>query len=178
MTKKLSEQLLEFHNLTKDVLLDGDNPFTKSKYPTIANVIKTIKPTLYELGIVYTQNPTIENNEDVLKTRIFLAENPSDFIESTIRLLMPKNDMQQLGGAITYARRYALVSLLGIIAHDDDGTEVSEKPRLPTWDTPDEKNVYVTQIQECCFKGDDSGAVQLYREAGECEDKKRGSKYS
>jgi hypothetical protein len=40
---------------------------------------------------------------------------------------MTKQDMQQLGSAVTYARRYQLVSLLGLEAEDDDGNYASGK---------------------------------------------------
>jgi len=38
-------------------------------------------------------------------------------------------DAQKLGGAITYFRRYTLVSLLSLQAVDDDGHEASRAPK-------------------------------------------------
>ena len=41
--------------------------------------------------------------------------------------MLAKQDMQQLGSAITYARRYARLAMLGLQAVDDDGGEASGK---------------------------------------------------
>ena len=47
-----------------------------------------------------------------------------EFLEASIKL--PElNDMQKLGSAITYARRYTLGSLLAMAAEDDDGNSAS-----------------------------------------------------
>ena len=91
------------------------------------------------LGIVVIQAPMILDGIDVLNTRIYLGDTPSDMIVSNIRLLMPKNDMQQLGGAITYAKRYALISLFGLAEDDDDGNKASEHPSIPTWENANQR---------------------------------------
>lgn len=41
--------------------------------------------------------------------------------ETTVYLVMGKNDMQALGSALTYARRYGVLMLAGLAAEDDDG---------------------------------------------------------
>jgi hypothetical protein len=57
-----------------------------------------------------------------------------DVIESYIDL-PPITDAQKLGGAITYFRRYTLVSLLSLQAIDDDGEAASKAPKAkPTLD--------------------------------------------
>jgi hypothetical protein len=115
--------LLKFKSIVGDVNLDADNPFFTSKYPSLANVLNTIKPALHESGLIFIQSPNILDGVDVLNTKVLLAENPSECVESNMRLLMKKEDMQALGGAVTYARRYALVSMFGLRADDDDGTD-------------------------------------------------------
>ena len=45
--------------------------------------------------------------------------------------MLGKNDMQALGSAITYARRYALVSMLGLEQDDDDGNKACTPPPPP-----------------------------------------------
>ncbi|MEO1944415.1 MAG: ERF family protein, partial [Candidatus Thioglobus sp.] len=46
-----------------------------------------------------------------------------EYIESNVRLLLPSADMQKLGSAITYARRYALISMFALETADDDGND-------------------------------------------------------
>ena len=52
-----------------------------------------------------------------------------EWLTDTQPLLLAKNDAQGQGSAITYARRYGLMSMLGIVAEeDDDGVKASKKP--------------------------------------------------
>ena len=138
--KTLAQAMLDFRVNVDSVTKDSDNPFFKSKYASYNAVRETINPTLDMLGICVVESPNILDGVDVLNTKIYMADNPSDMIESNIRLLVPKGDMQQLGGAITYARRYSLVSLFGLAVEDDDGNEASEHPPVPTWENATDRN--------------------------------------
>lgn len=67
-------------------------------------------------------------------------------IKSKLPLKNSKGDMQGLGSAITYARRYALTTIIGAIPEDDDGQasvgEVSETARPFVKDVaPTEKQI-------------------------------------
>jgi len=137
--KTLAQAMLDFRVNVDSVTKDSDNPFYKSKYASYNTVRETINPTLDMLGICVVESPNILDGVDVLNTKIYMADNPSDMIESNIRLLVPKGDMQQLGGAITYARRYSLVSLFGLAVDDDDGNEASEHPSIPTWENANQR---------------------------------------
>lgn len=53
-------------------------------------------------------------------TRLVHGES-GEWIESTLPLILLKNDMQGLGSAFTYAKRIALGGLVGVWAEDDDG---------------------------------------------------------
>ena len=107
---------------------NAKNPFFKSNYADINNVIETITPVCESLGIVFTQCPKVIDGRDVLYTRLTLQDNNEQFIDSEVRLLLPSADMQKLGSAITYARRYALISMFGLETEDDDGQSASKHP--------------------------------------------------
>tara|TARA_B100000809_G_scaffold243294_1_gene268182 strand:+ start:352 stop:978 length:627 start_codon:yes stop_codon:yes gene_type:complete len=145
--KTLAEAMLDFRANVDTVTLDSDNPYFNSKYASYNNVQETINPTLDMLGIVVIQAPMILDGIDVLNTRIYMADNPSDMIESNVRLLVPKGDMQQYGGSLTYARRYSLVSLFGLATGDDDGNEASEHPSIPTWETANQRNDILVDVK-------------------------------
>ena len=132
MDMSIQKKLLEFQSKVDAVKKDAKNPFFKSNYVDINGILKAITPTLKECGISYSQCPDVtESGADVLITRIFDADKPESFIESTTRMIMAKQDMQQYGSAITYARRYSLVSMLGLEAEDDDGNLASGKGSSP-----------------------------------------------
>ena len=121
--------ILQARGMIGAVTKNAKNPFFKSNYADINNVIETIAPVCESLGICFTQCPKVtDGNADVLVTRLTLLANPDSFIESEIRLFLPTADMQKLGSAITYARRYALISMFGLETEDDDGQSVAKQP--------------------------------------------------
>jgi hypothetical protein len=123
------QAILQAQGMIGSVTKNAKNPFFKSNYADINNVIESISPVCQSLGIVFTQCPKVtENNADVLVTRLTLQDNPKEFIESEVRLFLPTADMQKLGSAITYARRYALISMFGLETEDDDAQSVSKHP--------------------------------------------------
>ncbi len=106
------------------------NPFFKSKYMTLDEIMCAILPILNDLGLVITQCTAVSDGKQTLVTEVFNADDPNERLTSAY-LLSPKseNDPQAMGGALTYARRYALCSMLGIVADvDDDGNQASKKP--------------------------------------------------
>ena len=137
--KTLGQAMLDFRVNVDSVTKDSTNPYFNSGYTSYNAVRETINPTLDMLGIVVIQAPMILDGIDVLNTRIYMADNTSEMIVSNIRLLLPKSDMQQLGGAITYAKRYALISLFGLAEDDDDGNKASEHPSIPTWENANQR---------------------------------------
>ena len=131
----IHQQLLEFQKRGIKVEKDGTNPHFKSRYTSLNEVLAKVKPVLSELQVVIEQ--TVQR--DGLRTRLYdvgapiltqandqgLAKPEYDFVESFVPFVGAV-DMQKLGGAITYARRYSLVSLLGLEDDDDDGNSASK----------------------------------------------------
>jgi len=96
------------------------------KYADIGDVLKTVLPVLSRHGLSVSQ-PTkiLENNSVILVTRI--AHKSGEFMESEYPVSGPNNDHQAMGAALTYARRYALTSLIGVSAVDDnDGSDAAQ----------------------------------------------------
>ena len=177
-TKKrtLAQAMLDFRANVDSVTKDSDNPFFKSKYASYNNVQETINPTLDMLGICVVQAPMIIDGVNVLNTKIYLADNPSDMIEGNLPLLMPKNDMQALGSAMTYARRISLVSLFGLAAEDDDGHEASQHPSVPTWADSNERNDYIVDVRELVDDDQMEEALNMLASGSKHKDKALESK--
>jgi hypothetical protein len=102
------------------VTRSSNNPFFKTKYADLNAHLEVVEPICQKLGLVLTQstlaNPQLGN---VVKTDITDIESGAQI--SSILQLPKLDDMQKLGGAITYARRYTLGALLAIQTEDDDG---------------------------------------------------------
>jgi hypothetical protein len=127
-TRNIQSVMQQAYGMMDTVKKSSKNPFFKSNYADINVVLETIKPVCESLGLVIFQAPRVIDGNDVLFTKISLADNPSEFETSEVRLLLPSADMQKLGSAITYARRYSLVSLFLLETEDDDGQSASKHP--------------------------------------------------
>lgn len=113
----------------KGVVKNATNPHLKRNYADINSIIDTVEPILLDCGLLLMQ--PVKNNK--VYTEIVDIES-EDVIDSYIEL-PPITDAQKLGGAITYFRRYTLVSLLSLQAIDDDGHQASRAPKAkPTLD--------------------------------------------
>lgn len=95
---------------------ETENPFFKSKYADLNAIFDEVKSKIEENGFVLLQ--TVE--ESILRTKIVHIET-GEMLESRFCLITQKPDMQQLGSAVTYARRYSLLPMLNIECEDDDG---------------------------------------------------------
>jgi hypothetical protein len=111
------------------VIKNATNPHLKRNYADINAILETVEPALMDCGLLLIQ-PV---KDDKVYTIIIDIEN-EDTVESFMQLPVI-TDAQKLGGAITYFRRYTLVSLLSLQAIDDDGHEASRAPKAkPTLD--------------------------------------------
>lgn len=95
------------------------NPFFKSKYAALPDVVQHAGPVLAKNGLAISQHITQdESGSDALLT--YLLHKSGQFIAYAMKLHMVKDDPQAQGSAVTYARRYAYMSALGLVADDDD----------------------------------------------------------
>lgn len=101
------------------------NPFFKSKYADLNAVVDAVRIPFCENGLSYSQFPIMHDNKVGVET--ILMHESGEWISSVLMLPMTKQDPQAAGSAITYARRYALQSIAGIPAEDDDGNSASGK---------------------------------------------------
>ncbi len=150
ISKAMAEAQKKISHATKD----SKNPHFKNDYASLESVINASKESLLEHGIFVIQSVS----EKSLVTR--LQHTSGEFFESSLDLLLSKQDMQGLGSAITYARRYSLASMLNISQADDDGNEASKpapqakpaqkpietKNMTPRSETIEELGEYVVQF--------------------------------
>ncbi len=96
------------------VVKNATNPHLKRNYADINSIIDTVEPILLDHGLLLIQ-PIIDEKV----CTIIVDVETGDKIDCYLTL-PPITDAQKLGGAITYFRRYTLVSLLSLQAADDD----------------------------------------------------------
>lgn len=98
---------------------DAQNPAFRTKYADLASVMAACLPALTKHGICVMQ-PTGED-EIGRFVKTILAHSSGETVECRVPLIVAKNDMQGYGSAVTYARRYGLMSMAGVAPDDDDG---------------------------------------------------------
>jgi hypothetical protein len=108
----------------KNAALNKVNPHFRSKYADLAGIRDTVIPSLTTNGIAVVQ--TLD--ADAVLTR--LMHTSGQWIES--RCPIPAQaDMQKMGSAITYARRYSLSAICGIAADEDDDANAATVQAKP-----------------------------------------------
>jgi len=124
-----------------------ENPFYKSTYADLKAVIDCAKEALSNHGLSISQCPLSHEGKAGVQT--LLMHSSGEWIESTLLLACTKQDPQAMGSAITYARRYAYQSILGIPSEDDDGNKSMPAPKKKAQPAPAPapKKQYLTQDQ-------------------------------
>lgn len=98
------------------------NPFFKSKFAPLPEVVKAATPILSKHGLAVWQGPDVnEHGHDVLWTVVLHSS--GQYIGSAGKLYLVKNDPQAHGSAITYGRRYNYMAGTGLVADEDDDGE-------------------------------------------------------
>ena len=131
-TKELTLALCQFQSAQLKAAKASSNPAFKSKYAGINEVLDAVLPTLTESGLCFVQFP----DGDALTTR--LMHTSGEWMQASYALKPSQNTPQASGSALTYARRYALLAVLGLGTEDDDGNAASAAPsysssQLRTW---------------------------------------------
>lgn len=121
--KNIAQALIVFHVKVDTIKKDAKNPFFKSTYASLTNILDAINEPLIESGLAISQFPT---GADGLTTILIHGES-GEWISSTYEMRPVKDDPQGRGSCITYQRRYALASVLSLnIDEDDDGNKASQ----------------------------------------------------
>ena len=125
-TKAIFEALAKFQGEVSNPKADADNPFFKSKYAKLDDILEMVRPLLSKHGLSVIQPPC--SDETGVGVTTLITHSSGEYIKSDpfYLKLNNKQDAQAGGSAITYSRRYALASVLGIAQEDDDGNKASE----------------------------------------------------
>lgn len=128
----LSKALAVFHSLVGKISKDAKNPFFKSNYASLPHILTEVQEPLEKSGLVITQFP----DENGLTTMLIHSES-GEYLQATYIMPVSKaNDPQALGSAISYARRYAVSSILSLKIDDDDAEGAMKSVRQTEPDKP------------------------------------------
>ena len=124
---ELSKAFAKMQKELEQPFKNANNPFFKSKYVPLENVVDSITKASSKHGLSFTQFPSSDENGNVTVGTMVMHES-GEWIEYDPICMKPvKNDPQAVGSAIIYAKRYALSAIFGITSdNDDDGNEATQ----------------------------------------------------
>ena len=107
------------------------NPHFKSTYADLADGIDATRDAFSANGLCIIQSTSLDGELLVLETRI--VHSSGQWVSGTYPVCKLPNTPQNIGSAMTYARRFSLFGLANIAGDDDDGAEANktETPAPP-----------------------------------------------
>lgn len=130
MTQEISRiaaALVKAKKAFAPALKNAINPHLKNKYADLGACLDAVDDALLAAGIFMYQE-TSEDASGVTVETVFLHESGEEVRCGKLHVPAPKQDPQGYGSALTYARRYSLVTACGIAQEDDDGNASAKKP--------------------------------------------------
>jgi hypothetical protein len=117
LAKALVKAQGKLHNLGKNAKGYG------YEYLTLDKLIDETRGVLAECGLAILQPMAVVDDRPAVKT--VLLHESGEMIEGTYPItavtMKQCNNAQEMGAAVTYARRYGLAAMLNIAQADDDG---------------------------------------------------------
>ena len=158
---KLTLALSKVQAQLKPAKENSKNPFFKSSYADLGAVWDSVRKLLAENELAIIQMPT-----DVGGLTTIISHSSGEYMSSTM-YIPSKEDAHGVGSAISYARRYALASVVGVVTGDDDGNgAVKGTPNTP------KKSTSKPKLTDAQYKGmmkaieDGKGSVVEQKMAG------------
>jgi hypothetical protein len=126
---ELKQKIASIQHTVEGLSKEANNPFFKSKYVDLNTIIEALRPLEAEQSISITM--PLSNVAGRPAIRLVVQDLDSDDMTEDIITLPDISDPQKMGSAITYYRRYMLMSFFNIKAEDDDSNFASGKTTQP-----------------------------------------------
>lgn len=158
--------LIKARGQFKAAIKDASNPHFKSAYATLDSVVDAVNDALLNNEILLTQPTSVDDNGTTILHTRFLHTS-GQWVGSTYPVYPVKRDPQGEGSALTYARRYALMSLAGIAPEDDDGnaaTDSAQQAQRALEEAKKQLKPSIDAIKNGIASGDLSSASEAWAE--------------
>lgn len=117
----LNTALAAFQDAFQVVPLDGENPHFGSRYATLPTIVQKMTPVLRTHGLMFKSRIDTDGGASSLVVELLHIVSGENM---TSRMALPAGNPQAIGSAITYYRRYAMLTMTGAVADgDDDGNQ-------------------------------------------------------
>ena len=113
-------------------LKTSTNPAFRSKYADLSACIEAVIDALHNNGFALTQRTEIASQPDHVHVETTLIHESGEVLSlGILELPVTKKDAHGFGSALTYARRYSLLSSMGVAPEDDDGNASIKEKAAP-----------------------------------------------
>lgn len=161
---EISKALAEFRKEVKQPLKDANNPFFKSKYVPLENVVEAIDEVAPNHGLSFTQWPVNDGNGNVGVSTMLLHSSGQYIEYDPIYMKPDKQTPQAIGSAITYSKRYSLSAVFGITSDEDDDGNQATGNNQPKQQYNKQQNNRNTQQNNNQMKTQDRGKLELTKQ--------------
>ena len=161
---EISKALAEFRKEVKQPLKDANNPFFKSKYVPLENVVEAIDEVAPNHGLSFTQWPVNDGNGNVGVSTMLLHSSWQYIEYDPIYMKPDKQTPQAIGSAITYSKRYSLSAVFGITSDEDDDGNQATGNNQPKQQYNKQQNNRNTQQNNNQMKTQDRGKLELTKQ--------------
>lgn len=146
---------------------DSKNPFLKSKYADLESCWEACRKALFDNELSIIQSPRFDSGQLFLDTTI--VHSSGEQKTGTLPVFFGESKgttiMQSMGSALTYARRYGLCVLVGILTSDDDGllsspnANATQPPQLPPQQIENKPKPQATQTAPLMMTGEQMALI-------------------
>ena len=136
--RQLAEDWYLAYSDIKNPAKNAVNPAFRSGYANLEAVLDVVRPVLLAHNLTLVQETTADGDHHGVWTHIDHRNGAMKDLGLCL-LKVQRDDPQGAGSAISYAKRYALLSIFGLAQEDDDGNAAStpaEKPKAAAKPTP------------------------------------------
>ena len=157
---ELAKALCEASKSIKPAIKSADNPFYKSKYADLQEVDHACRTALADNGLCISQ--LMDSTSGQLTLITILMHSSGQWLKSYYPITYDKTTPQAIGSGVTYARRYSLAAICGVVTEDDDGEAATKReaetnkgqvilkgtyyPEKPKKQTDPEKQAYINKL--------------------------------
>jgi hypothetical protein len=124
-TNEIATALAKAQGEFPRVNVNQENPYFKSGFADLNNIVRTTRPALAKNNLSLTQQTKITpDGATILVTR--LRHSSGQWIDSRVRIIPPKNDMQSYASTLSYMKRHSIMALLCITIDADFADDDAE----------------------------------------------------
>ncbi|MCS4488398.1 ERF family protein [Streptococcus sciuri] len=128
-TVELDKAMYKFHQQLLQPEMTGKNPFLGNKYATLSDIDKSLRKAFEGTGLSYSQDACTNVERGTVSVTTTIHHESGEYRSyGPFELKPAKADVQGYGGAVTYAKRYQVSAVFGIVADpDDDGESAMDR---------------------------------------------------